>query len=93
MAHSLLNVSTIHPIQVVTTLNGKEFRYTEWAPFYFQTPEWEHVSDTELYDHSAFETINVADDPAYAKQREKLSQMLRAGPPEAGGWGPWHAKP
>ena len=79
---------------MVTTLGGKEYRYTEWVDYGTKekfTPDWGRNVGTELYDHAANpgENVNQAGKAAYAQLQAKLSKQLQAGPLTGGGWGPW----
>ena len=79
---------------MVTTLGGKEYRYTEWVDYGTKekfTPDWGRNVGTELYDHAADpgENVNQAGKAAYAQLQAKLSKQLQAGPLTGGGWGPW----
>jgi iduronate 2-sulfatase len=52
-----------------------DYRYVEWRKF--GTIE---ILARELYsfsDHTSFETINLADDPGHAGQRDALAKLLR----------------
>lgn len=69
---------------LLTFVNGKEYRYTEWVDFNtvtFGKPNWARNVGTELYDHSVdpLENFNVASsaDPSLLSE---LSALLRAHP-------------
>ena len=58
---------------LVTKVEGKEYRYTEWVDFntvYDKQPNWERNVGTELYNHvsDAGENFNLALD----KDKEEL---------------------
>ena len=68
----------------------RRWRYIEWVRFNMSTtpptPLWEQLLGTELYDHTAVDTVenvaesvNVVADPALASTVKQLSTMLHAG--------------
>jgi hypothetical protein len=85
---------------MVTQVDGREYRYTEWVDFGTikpLTPDWSRLVGTEMYDHGTVtstgvtfeENVNVADDPTRAVVRKQLHTRLMRGPLTGGGWGPW----
>jgi iduronate 2-sulfatase len=69
---------------MLTTVNGTEYRYTEWVDFNTKVsggPDWERNVGTELYNHAtdALENVNRAQTASKALLDE-LSRLLRAHP-------------
>lgn len=90
-ASHCLTTSCVMGYSVVTTVAGRQLRYTEWHGYAEHAPEWDVHQGIELYDHSnGTETVNVAFAPGYSKSISYMSALLRRGPMKGGGWGPWH---
>lgn len=82
---------------VVTTIHGREMRYTEWVEYDKHKPNFGGgVVGVELYDHSGqphphSEAVNLHNATGYAEYASELSKLLRRGPTKPGSWGAWSA--